>query len=473
MPGRTNILVYGSRSSGSGGGGYDGTVDLPDNIGKIVVSGYNGTATVTITYEDTEKELLTGVHVVYKTGGYPTSPTDGAYVRIPASGSSVEITGLDNEVKYYFRAYPYRTVDGTDYYQTCEPSLSKTDYTLFASEWGLKKIADDLGQTSDMVRIPKQTWAELGVGDSTEIFPAFIVNGEEVDALYVGKYEASEANSRAYSTKGELPKASITFDNASKLCTDKGEGWHMMTRLEWAAVMLWCFKNGYQPLGNNDYGKDITETEYSTDDGAKSSGVIATGAGPVTWSHNGAEDGIWDLNGNVFEWQAGMRLYNGELQVISMDGVTFGNDAAVTDSASDSAYWYCINGSTGALMTPNGSGTTSGSIRCSSDGWTTGTASNYSGGTDGFYNYAITSTIGTKAKYVLQALGLYKPDTLTETNGDHMYLSKSGEILANAGGYWSNGAGAGVSCLSGGSSRTHTSTSIGFRPAFVELKTDA
>lgn len=468
MLGRTNIMVYG----GSGGSGSDGTVDLPNNIGRIKASGYNGTATVEITYADSEKKFLTGVHVAYKTGGYPTSPDDGEFIRIPASGNSAEITGLSNEVKYWFRAYPYRTVDGADYYQTCEPELSKTDYTLFASEWGLKKIADDLGETSDMVRIPKQSWKDLGIGTSEELFPAFIVNGKEVEALYFGKYEASEKNSRAYSTKGELPKVSINFDSASKLCTDKGAGWHMTTRLEWAAIMLWCFKNGYQPLGNNDYGKDITETTYSTPDGVKSgSAAIATGTGPVTWAHNGAEDGIWDLNGNVLEWQAGFRLVQGEVQVISKDG-TFNNDAAVVESSSDSAYWWAINGSTGALMTPDGSGTTSGSIKISSSGWTTGTASNYSKGEGGYYAITCDSTIGSAAKNVLIALGLLKPSTLTSDNSDYLYLYKGSEYLADAGGRWSDGAVAGVSYLICSGSRTNTYTSLGFRPAFVELKTD-
>ena len=33
-----------------------------------------------------------------------------------------------------------------------------------------------------------------------------------------------------------------------------------MTKAEWAAIMLWCKKNGFQPWGNNNYGKDSRET---------------------------------------------------------------------------------------------------------------------------------------------------------------------------------------------------------------------
>ena len=48
----------------------------------------------------------------------------------------------------------------------------------------------------------------------------------------------------------------------------------------------------------------------------------ATGSGPVTWAHDGTEHGIYDLNGNVWEMAEGIRLINGEIQVLrDNDGV--------------------------------------------------------------------------------------------------------------------------------------------------------
>lgn len=41
-----------------------------------------------------------------------------------------------------------------------------------------------------------------------------------------------------------------------------------------------------------------------------------TGSGPVQWRHNGKENGIADLSGNVWEWNSGMRIFNGEIQII-------------------------------------------------------------------------------------------------------------------------------------------------------------
>ena len=85
-------------------------------------------------------------------------------------------------------------------------------------------LYDDKGMPSIMVKIPKMTYAELGLGASTAIFPAFIVNGQEVDAIYISKYQNIVMNGRAYSLPAQDPKASINFDTALKACTDKGPG---------------------------------------------------------------------------------------------------------------------------------------------------------------------------------------------------------------------------------------------------------
>ena len=50
-------------------------------------------------------------------------------------------------------------------------------------------LFDDKGLPSVMVKIPKMTLAELGIGTSTAVHPAFVVNGQEVDAIYISKYQ--------------------------------------------------------------------------------------------------------------------------------------------------------------------------------------------------------------------------------------------------------------------------------------------
>ena len=60
-------------------------------------------------------------------------------------------------------------------------------------------LYDDKGMPSVMVKIPKCTWADLGIGTSTETFPAFIVNGVEKDFIFFSKYQNIVQNGRAYS----------------------------------------------------------------------------------------------------------------------------------------------------------------------------------------------------------------------------------------------------------------------------------
>ena len=123
-----------------------------------------------------------------------------------------------------------------------------------------KLIYDDKGIPSVMVYVPKFKMSDVidGAGDSTH--PAFIVNGKEVPGIWISKYQNIVNNGRAYSLPGQDPTVNITWDTARGYCASKGKGWHMMTKAEWAAIMLLCKKNGFQPWGNNNYGKDSRET---------------------------------------------------------------------------------------------------------------------------------------------------------------------------------------------------------------------
>jgi hypothetical protein len=86
---------------------------------------------------------------------------------------------------------------------------------------------------------------------------------------------------------------------------------------EWFSVAAWAMKYRYQyglgyPKGNNNWGKDHGDARLAINEGLPdpvrpgySGNAIArclTGTGPVSWSLNGKESGIYDLNGNVWEW---------------------------------------------------------------------------------------------------------------------------------------------------------------------------
>jgi len=337
-------------------------------------------------------------------------------------------------------------------------------------------LYDDKGQPSFMVKIPKMTYAQLGLGASTAVHPAFIVNGQEVDAIYISKYQNIVYDGRAYSLPGEEPKHTINFDTARAACEAKGAGWHLMTRAEWAMLAQWCKNNGTMPKGNNNYGKDTSESNYKAipmaKDGSNNITRVATGTGPLAWSHDGTPSGIWDLNGNVNEWVGGIRTVKGELQILA------NNNAADSENsqAASSAQWKAIDASDGSLITPDGNGTTTGSIKMD---WTSShlqydtTISDSAPGSHNCSFEAITcsANISAAAQLLLQALGLFKYDSNAGAyGGDYFYFNNAeSERSFVCGGGWGDGAGAGVFCCNGHYGRTSTGGSLGFRSAYVEL----
>jgi len=109
MLGRTNIIANGSS------GGVT-TVDLPTPLASIAARAGQKTAYIDLTYSSTA--LLSGVELRYKAGSYPSSPSDGAGVTSAGSPATITVPNLELGNTYYFRAYPYREIDGIKYYQT-------------------------------------------------------------------------------------------------------------------------------------------------------------------------------------------------------------------------------------------------------------------------------------------------------------------------------------------------------------------
>ncbi len=338
-------------------------------------------------------------------------------------------------------------------------------------------MVDDKGLPSVMVYVPKFNISDVIAGGSATTHPAFIVNGVEKPGIYISKYQnVVGSNGRAYSLPGEDPKASVTFDQAKAACELKGAGWHLMTNAEWALIALWCRKNSLMPKGNNNYGKDTTETEYlaipTYMDGVNRARV-ATGSGPKTWSHNGDYNGIWDLNGNVYEWVGGYRTVAGEIQVIE------NNNAAVTgtDQSSMSTLWRAIL-EDGSLANPGTADTLKWDYTAD-PGTATGNKAFRLNNTlefqqtveapNGGQSFSgLTAADGVTAPDILKVLGIYPADS-GDHGGDYFYMRNlaGDERLLCRGGYWIGGASAGVFYGSGNYPRSYSSTTLGFRSAFV------
>ena len=336
-------------------------------------------------------------------------------------------------------------------------------------------LYDDQGMPSVMVKIPKMTYAQLGLGDSTATFPAFIVNGTEIDEIYISKYQNIVMNGRAYSLPGQDPRVNITFDAALKACTDKGAGWHLMTAFEWGALIAWCENNGFIPLGNNNYGKHNTETNYkalpATKDDTHYAVRTRTGTGPLEWYHDKTLDGIADLCGNVWEWTGGIRSVYGELQIL------VNNNAADADNpqTASSTLWMAIDATTGELITPDGSGTTTNSIKMD---WVSSKLTWSATITDSapgehyctFMSIVCAASIGDAAKAVLIALGMLPKDGSIISGWQRCYFNNAqAERSFYRGGGCSSSNQCGFASFLGSSARSNSHAGIGFRSAYCKL----
>ena len=299
---------------------------------------------------------------------------------------------------------------------------------------------DDAGMPSLMVWIPAFKLSDVLNTTDDSIHPAFIVNGSQIPGFWYSKYQNIVHKGKAYSLPGEDPTTQIEINDLIGCCEAKGYGWHLSTAAEWAAIALWCKKNGTQPYGNNCYGRDSRESNNKAiptsqhSDNSDKTGRVATGTGPLKWSHDNTRAGIWDMNGNVLEWLGGMRFVWGELQILAY------NDAADPDNPQNdsSTCWKAINAADGSLVEPE-SKITDTAVKAAgntvkldylNETWTFSTGiSNPSNQYRGclFANMACSDEIGDAAKLMLRSLAIlpdegsssgdYQSDRVYATNG--------------------------------------------------------
>ena len=201
--------------------------------------------------------------------------------------------------------------------------------------------------------------------------PAFIVNGVEKDKIYIGTYQGVIKNGELLSLPNSDVSISQSLNTNLTAVRTIGDGHHLMTAIEFGALSMLASQAGKEVQGNTYYGRsglDATQYGRRVDGQSATAGVnnssgtggnrIFSGSGPVSFRHNNKYNGVSDLVGNTADFTAGMRIVNTELQIFT------NNDAAIlTADLLDGGAWKAIDGATGNLVTPNGLGTTPGSIR--------------------------------------------------------------------------------------------------------------
>ncbi len=283
------------------------------------------------------------------------------------------------------------------------------------------------------------------------------IRGRAVKEYAISKYPNTLIGGVPYSMPYQQPAVNVNHDEAIRLCESKGPGWHLLTNDEWAALAHQSRKNGTLPRGNTDCGKSHSHPEETgtTYKDASGSSKTLTGSGPVTWNHDHTAEGVADMCGNIFEHVGGIRFLNGQVQVIP------NNEAAAgADQSKDSKEWTPLYTAGGDTIFYN---VEDGEIKLQP---VAPDSKDYDG-----VPFVDLDGSALEVPEKLIELGLYPAPGYEGT--DYFWLDTDGERIVLRGGYWGDGANAGVFFFDGDNSRAHVGWSVGFRSALIRYSGDS
>ena len=335
--------------------------------------------------------------------------------------NSEVLESLSDETIKSFSEKIYGSVKPS-FQSSIEENIDKrlTKYKNLLTGGAAVELTDELGNVDNMFKIPKFNCEDICLSGElgTGTFPAFIgKDGEEYDFIYVGQYQAANNGSGIpVSQYNKSPWVNIDFDTARAKCLQKGNGYHLITNFEWAAIAYWTlFAKGIEPAGN-----------------VSSSAAIGTGTGGATYAHNRKNNGIFDLVGNVWEWTDGIKQdENNHILLCETNDIS-----KMTNSEDESTWLDCgerPNFSSGSVM------------------WR-----------DAYKN------IGNDKDEEVRLLfkrGLVRPIGEHQFNGNGW--SSAGERVLLRGGGWNAGASAGLGAFTLDTARSITYSTVGFRFAFL------
>ena len=348
-------------------------------------------------------------------------------------------------------------------------------------------IYDSYGDPHFMVRVPKFNIQDIDASFGSGPHPMFIIDGQVKDEIFIGQYLASRGtDGKPKTLPGKDPWCSIAINDAPAAARglfEKGgtKRFAVNTSVNFAGRALFLLKEfgeDHVYHGNDQYGRCVSATcetgvmaisgNTPGDTGNPTNSRTLTGTGPLSWYDDGTPDGLADLVGNVWEITPGLRLNEGEINVIQdNNAMLYGTDLSASSTA-----WKGIlqNGnlvtpgtantlkieaprvlSTGNAGTPTLSTTITNKLSgdASANGW--------------FKDFAPAS--GVTVPSILKLLGLYPVYTTGTQN--YFWTRNYGERLAIRGGHWGHGLNCGPFALYLGNVRSSAYAGIGFRLAFA------
>lgn len=344
-----------------------------------------------------------------------------------------------------------------------------------------------------MVVVPKFLLSDIVATWPSEPHQAFIVGGATKSEILIGKYLASQSGTGHVLTMAHKePWASINFDNSLARCRELGAGFGLVTNAMWAAYALYLWKlfggadsGSHVYHGNSNYGRDYSDHfqkgvlkngTWNHGDTSLGDAATLTGSGPVEWSADETPWGVCDLVGNVWEWVAGLRLSDGEIQILPDNNAIL----STADMGAGSTQWRAILGDPASEDDGLGDPGDEGTFKY--DGSVADTKTNWAGAgafqlntelvnqnVNGYYSLGsfsgMTAADGVVAPEMLKQLGLF-PIGSGAVQGT-VFACNKGERLAYRGGNWGSGLGAGPFALGVNYPRTLAYRLLGFRAGFV------
>ena len=202
-------------------------------------------------------------------------------------------------------------------------------------------MMDDAGLPSVMVSLPGRTSRQLCGCLPDSLHPGFLTGEQSHRQVWISKYPNLIYQGRACSLPLQPPGGCVTYDGAAAASRRKGTGWGLTPVSLWSALALEAHRNGRFPRGNNSRG---CARHYPEERGVPASWEngspceTLTGSGPLSWYLGGRASGLSDLVGSVSEWNAGMRLVHGEIQIIPAADVMLPE----ADLSPNSPWWRAV-----------------------------------------------------------------------------------------------------------------------------------
>lgn len=313
---------------------------------------------------------------------------------------------------------------------------------ISGSKWTI--IIDDFGNSQIVRRIPIHTFEDLNITDCPFVGPLDCFIRQDLTLrpyVDVPVYEASNDGGKAVSHAGKEPWTTINADNARARSEELSSNSVMISQEIWAMLCWNMISQGFQPLGNTEYGRSHSnKNEFGrradgrVPNDRSGSARTLTGSGPETWSHDGTPFGVMDLVGNVWEWVDGMKMVDGQFIIAEYTG-------------QPEAEWVA----SGVYISETGQFTNAAPVTLNSGNQVWG---------------SMPKAAGYTGNERLQRL-IIEPIACTASLLGRFYWNLSGERFPIRGGHWSYASFAGPAALHCHYPRSNAGGNVGFRSAFV------